>query len=413
MGSGAGGSGIDNFWPFENPPLYACRLHHASTGLPPVVLYGGTDADKDGAWADVQFGAFSSFGPFSSGITVGLPPVANQRTAWLPLSDTDDSSSSSSSSSADSRTEEKMSVHFGWHKRYRFEVEVETQAMGGGVRKTGLAHREVFEWRYCSGAELEALLDEPGLSGGRKADGAANREDDDDGQQQQPQRAGLGNKAGRLLKRTWTLRRGCGGRGGRGGSATMATIKDGEPSNEKMLLPPKKKQTPPRWRGGWQLVRLADARDPLAEAIQATAAAMTTDRNTDTNTNTTTSTPRVSSTASTLLLDQLIGEEAGRAAERRRTSDGREIVATWANAEMTTASNLDGASDYYHPLPSSANVTARFSFLGSGKSGQLGERWALMAVASGLAVWERERRARRRRQSTVVQACGGLANIGA
>ncbi|KAI0853675.1 hypothetical protein F5Y00DRAFT_269098 [Daldinia vernicosa] len=56
--------------------------------------------------------------------------------------------------------------------------------------------------------------------------------------------------------------------------------------------------------------------------------------------------------------------------------DGREVVAVWAWANMSLTKKL------------------RFRFLGSGASGVLGERWAVMAVATALWVWERERRAR-------------------
>ncbi|KAI1652163.1 uncharacterized protein F4817DRAFT_363080 [Daldinia loculata] len=59
-----------------------------------------------------------------------------------------------------------------------------------------------------------------------------------------------------------------------------------------------------------------------------------------------------------------------------RAGDGREVVAVWAWANMSLTKKL------------------RFRFLGSGASGVLGERWAVMAVATALWIWERERRSR-------------------
>ncbi|KAI1471556.1 uncharacterized protein F4812DRAFT_467593 [Daldinia caldariorum] len=54
--------------------------------------------------------------------------------------------------------------------------------------------------------------------------------------------------------------------------------------------------------------------------------------------------------------------------------DGKEVVAVWAWATMSLTKKL------------------RFRFLGSGVSGVLGERWAVMAVATALWIFERERR---------------------
>ncbi|KAF2970467.1 hypothetical protein GQX73_g3165 [Xylaria multiplex] len=58
------------------------------------------------------------------------------------------------------------------------------------------------------------------------------------------------------------------------------------------------------------------------------------------------------------------------------SSDGKEIVAVWAGANMSVSKIL------------------RFRFLGSGADGSLGERWAVMAVATALAIWNRDRRSR-------------------
>ncbi len=62
------------------------------------------------------------------------------------------------------------------------------------------------------------------------------------------------------------------------------------------------------------------------------------------------------------------------------TSDGREVVAAWSAAVM------------------SMTKRAKFAFLGTGRSGVLGERWAVAAVMTALGIWERERRRRRDRR---------------
>lgn len=60
------------------------------------------------------------------------------------------------------------------------------------------------------------------------------------------------------------------------------------------------------------------------------------------------------------------------------TSDGREIVGVWAPASMRKMNMRN---------------VGRFEFRGSGASGVLGTRWALMAVMSQLAVWRCEMQA--------------------
>jgi hypothetical protein len=57
-------------------------------------------------------------------------------------------------------------------------------------------------------------------------------------------------------------------------------------------------------------------------------------------------------------------------------SDGREVVAVWANAA------------------GSMSKAAKFAFLGTGASGILGERWAIMAVMTAMGMFIRARRAR-------------------
>ncbi|KAF4839216.1 hypothetical protein CGCTS75_v000698 [Colletotrichum tropicale] len=61
-----------------------------------------------------------------------------------------------------------------------------------------------------------------------------------------------------------------------------------------------------------------------------------------------------------------------------RGGDGKEVVAAWTNAHT------------------SMTKAAKFAFMGSGLTGELGERWAIMAAISGLAIFERERQRRRR-----------------
>lgn len=56
------------------------------------------------------------------------------------------------------------------------------------------------------------------------------------------------------------------------------------------------------------------------------------------------------------------------------TSDGKEVVAVWSNALFSHSKMI------------------RFKFTESGSSGVLGERWAVMAVATMLMIWEIERR---------------------
>ncbi|TGJ87314.1 hypothetical protein E0Z10_g1425 [Xylaria hypoxylon] len=66
-----------------------------------------------------------------------------------------------------------------------------------------------------------------------------------------------------------------------------------------------------------------------------------------------------------------------------QSSDGKEVVAVWAGTSMSISKVL------------------RFRFIGSGADGSLGERWAVMAVASALAIWNRDRRSRSSSSATV------------
>ncbi|KAI0452573.1 hypothetical protein F5B21DRAFT_526727 [Xylaria acuta] len=63
-------------------------------------------------------------------------------------------------------------------------------------------------------------------------------------------------------------------------------------------------------------------------------------------------------------------------------SDGKEVVAVWVATGVFVSRVL------------------RFQFLGSGADGTLGDRWAVMAVASALAIWNRDRRTRNRGLAT-------------
>ncbi|CAK7224815.1 hypothetical protein SBRCBS47491_005683 [Sporothrix bragantina] len=350
-------AGVHRFWPFQHPPLYTCRLHARSTGSPAVVLYSGLDPSRDSAWADVQFLSKTSFKTKSlaslafGGITIGIPPL----TEGLPMT--------VAGRKLIGRAEEKLSVHLGWHRRYRFEVEVADMSKSGARGDKNLLRREAFEWRYCSGAELEALEEreeaDTDSSGSFSVDEIV---------QPLSSRLRLGltdihgkvtntaRKSSHLLKRALSRR--------------QKKFQDTPSEKQETLFSSSSTRGSQvtinsRWKSGWQLVRLTDASNPLSDVLAAP------------------------------LLDHLIGEEAGRAAARRRTPDGHEIVAIWSNADPSNTTR----------------EASRFTRLGSGTTGELGERWALMAVASGLAVWEHGRRARRRRESTVVQACGGLASI--
>ncbi|KAI1126888.1 hypothetical protein F5Y10DRAFT_243965 [Nemania abortiva] len=57
------------------------------------------------------------------------------------------------------------------------------------------------------------------------------------------------------------------------------------------------------------------------------------------------------------------------------SSDGKEVVAVWCAAGLGR---------------SFSSKCMRFRFLGSGADGSLGQRWAVMAVASALAMWHND-----------------------
>ncbi|KAI1822371.1 hypothetical protein F4861DRAFT_393220 [Xylaria intraflava] len=69
------------------------------------------------------------------------------------------------------------------------------------------------------------------------------------------------------------------------------------------------------------------------------------------------------------------------------SSDGREVVAVWSGPILFM------------------NKVLRFRFLGAGADGSLGERWAIMAVASALTIWNRDRRSR---SSSLAAASAGF-----
>ncbi|KAI1859283.1 uncharacterized protein JN550_012092 [Neoarthrinium moseri] len=59
-----------------------------------------------------------------------------------------------------------------------------------------------------------------------------------------------------------------------------------------------------------------------------------------------------------------------------QSSDGKEVVAVWANARTSLSKILN------------------FRFFGSGVTGVMGERWAIMAVITALRIWDKERKSR-------------------
>ncbi|CRK46581.1 hypothetical protein BN1723_007139 [Verticillium longisporum] len=73
-------------------------------------------------------------------------------------------------------------------------------------------------------------------------------------------------------------------------------------------------------------------------------------------------------------------KRAGFAAGAHRGSDGAEVVAVWSEMGYSMSKAL------------------RFAFLGTGLTGLLGERWAIMAVMTAMGLFERERRSRQRRR---------------
>ncbi|KAI0441286.1 hypothetical protein F4803DRAFT_576762 [Xylaria telfairii] len=66
------------------------------------------------------------------------------------------------------------------------------------------------------------------------------------------------------------------------------------------------------------------------------------------------------------------------AKKRKHSTAGKEVVAVWVGPSFFVSRVL------------------RFQFLGSGADGSLGDRWAAMAVASALTIWNRDRRLGRR-----------------
>ncbi|KAI0395957.1 hypothetical protein F5Y17DRAFT_421345 [Xylariaceae sp. FL0594] len=79
------------------------------------------------------------------------------------------------------------------------------------------------------------------------------------------------------------------------------------------------------------------------------------------------------------------GSGPGAAPSLSRSSDGREVVAVFAGAGMST---MPPSSSAQHGI----NKALRFRFLGTGADGSMGDRWAIMAVATALAIWNRDRR---------------------
>lgn len=71
-------------------------------------------------------------------------------------------------------------------------------------------------------------------------------------------------------------------------------------------------------------------------------------------------------------------EGEGRSSSDREegfSSDGKEVVAVWANQKLMTRHML---------------TLGEFEFRGSGASGELGQAWALMALMSMMCAWQKE-----------------------
>ncbi|KAF5631459.1 hypothetical protein F52700_6862 [Fusarium sp. NRRL 52700] len=81
-------------------------------------------------------------------------------------------------------------------------------------------------------------------------------------------------------------------------------------------------------------------------------------------------------------------------------SDGKEVVAVWANTGF-----LDSLSD-----------AGEFQFRGSGATGELGQLWALMAIMSCMSIWQKVRRDKarsHRRHGAAGSAAGSAASSAA
>jgi len=70
---------------------------------------------------------------------------------------------------------------------------------------------------------------------------------------------------------------------------------------------------------------------------------------------------------------------SGRGAGGTVAGDGNEVVAVWADYGLSLSKVLC------------------FGFLGSGATGELGERWAVMAVITALGIWDQQTKRRRRK----------------
>ncbi|KAF5607865.1 uncharacterized protein FSUBG_4967 [Fusarium subglutinans] len=79
------------------------------------------------------------------------------------------------------------------------------------------------------------------------------------------------------------------------------------------------------------------------------------------------------------------------------TSDGKEVVAVWANTSLFK----------------SWSGVGEFQFRGSGATGELGQLWALMAVMSCMSIWQKVRRDAAGSHGASAGGAGGAGGAGA
>jgi hypothetical protein len=75
---------------------------------------------------------------------------------------------------------------------------------------------------------------------------------------------------------------------------------------------------------------------------------------------------------------ELTTEDEGEGLSGGWTSDGKEVVAMWANTGDTTLSKVDSKAD---------SKVGMLEFRGSGATGELGPVWSVMAAVSATCIW--------------------------
>lgn len=123
---------------------------------------------------------------------------------------------------------------------------------------------------------------------------------------------------------------------------------------------------------GWKLVRVS--------AETATTSTSTTSAATSTSATTSTAAAATTLTVTPTTSKKARKQSRSHGHAHGESSDGMAIVAVWVGASAFFASSR----------------VLRFRFLGAGADGGLGRRFAVMAVATALAIWHRERRVRHR-----------------